>query len=520
MDGDVSSDLMEGVENKEQSVPINIDADEQPTPQNHIPSENGSDKHQNAEIHVGEEEIVMKRKRKKTSKAWDGFTVVALSNGTKKSQCNHCKTKLTYGDSRTTSTLKRHLLICKPHKDYEEKQNLLNFPHIRSDGDTGHEKLPSLIRPDAKLQKRVLSFVHVPPPRTGLDIADGIYKCLKHWEIEDKIFTISVDNVAYNDMALRRLKEFFSKVRKLTCGGRLFHVRCCAHILNLLVKDGLAMIDSVIGEVREGIKYINNSEARLQTFSNIAHQLQIQDRKLLLDVPTRWNSTYDMLLVALKFKDVFPRFAEYEPHFHHLPNDEEWAHVESVCEILKQLIFRYAQNVIFGSDYPTSNLYLIEVFRVKETLDKGTLSKNDFIRTMVTKMKEKFDKYWGECHLVMAIASVLDPRFKMKLVEFSFPTIYSNAEKNIEEVKKALYEMYEEYLEIHDASVREAATPANGCGGNEVSKTTSLGSGWEAFGEFIKNTDLERPEKSELDMYLEEDIAGLNLLQGRLTFEF
>ena len=68
-------------------------------------------------------------------------------------------------------------------------------------------------------------------------------------------------------------------------------------------------------------------------------------------------------------------------------------------------------------------------------------------------MKEKFDKYWGECHLVMAIASVLDPRFKMKLVEFSFPTIYSNVEKNIEEVKKALYEIYEEYLEIHNASV-------------------------------------------------------------------
>nr|KAJ0209092.1 hypothetical protein LSAT_V11C400187080 [Lactuca sativa] len=32
----------------------------------------------------------------------------------------------------------------------------------------------------------------------------------------------------------------------------------------------------------------------------------------------------------------------------------------------------------------------------------------------------------------------------MKLVEFSFSTIYSNAEKNIEEVKKALYEMYKD----------------------------------------------------------------------------
>nr|KAJ0203570.1 hypothetical protein LSAT_V11C500248660 [Lactuca sativa] len=80
MDGDVSSDPMEGVENKEQSAPIN----------------------------------------------------------------------LTYDDSRTTSTLKRHLLICKQHKDYEEKHNLLNFPLIKSDGDAVHENFPSLIRLHAK----------------------------------------------------------------------------------------------------------------------------------------------------------------------------------------------------------------------------------------------------------------------------------------------------------------------------------------------------------------------------------
>lgn len=41
---------------------------------------------------------------------------------------------------------------------------------------------------------------------------------------------------------------------------------------------------------------------------------------------------------------------------------------------------------------------------------------------------------------------------------------------------------------------------------NVVSEKSPLGSGWEAFGEFIKSTDLERPEKSELDIYLEEGV--------------
>lgn len=40
---------------------------------------------------------------------------------------------------------------------------------------------------DWKLQKRVLNFVHLPPPRKGANIADCILTCLREWEIEDKV---------------------------------------------------------------------------------------------------------------------------------------------------------------------------------------------------------------------------------------------------------------------------------------------------------------------------------------------
>ncbi|KAL4585922.1 hypothetical protein LXL04_010549 [Taraxacum kok-saghyz] len=167
--------------------------------------------------------------------------------------------------------------------------------------------------------------------------------------------------------------------------------------------------------------------------------------------------------------------------------------------------FQDCTTIISGSDYPTSNLYLIEVFRVKVTLNKGAQSENVFIRQM--------------CRLVMAIASVLDPRFKMKLVEFSFPSIYTDAGKQIEEMKKALYMMYEEYLEIHDISVREAASPGSSCSGNTGLEKTPLGTGWEAFGEFIKNADLEEPEKSEFDTYLEKCVYREQGQKGMNSFK-
>jgi Domain of unknown function (DUF4413) len=39
-------------------------------------------------------------------------------------------------------------------------------------------------------------------------------------------------------------------------------------------------------------------------------------------------------------------------------------------------------------------------------------------------MFEKFEKYWGEIRVLMSIASVLDPRFKMLSVGFTFKWLY------------------------------------------------------------------------------------------------
>ncbi|KAL0361276.1 UNVERIFIED_CONTAM: hypothetical protein Sradi_3812100 [Sesamum radiatum] len=41
-----------------------------------------------------------------------------------------------------------------------------------------------------QLQKRVFNFVHIPPPRRGLEIANAIWCYLEDWGIESKIHTI------------------------------------------------------------------------------------------------------------------------------------------------------------------------------------------------------------------------------------------------------------------------------------------------------------------------------------------
>ena len=112
--------------------------------------------------------------------------------------------------------------------------------------------------------------------------------------------TITFDNANNTDAAVRILKDIIK--RKLILGGKIFHVWCCAHIINLLVQDGLSEIETVIENVRESVKYLIASKARLIKFGEIAKQLQSPSKKLILDFPTCWNATYAMLAAALEFR--------------------------------------------------------------------------------------------------------------------------------------------------------------------------------------------------------------------------
>ena len=48
---------------------------------------------------------------------------------------------------------------------------------------------------------------------------------------------------------------------------------------------------------------------------------------------------------------------------------------------------------LVGSEYLTSNLFLLELYNVKKLLDEKYYAKNGFMHSMVRNMKNKSDKY-------------------------------------------------------------------------------------------------------------------------------
>ena len=84
------------------------------------------------------------------------------------------------------------------------------------------------------------------------------------------MFTITVDNAANNKAACDLLQE--SGKSDMLFGGEHLLVRCCAHILNILVQDGMNIVSVVIVLIRDLIRHINSSPSRIQDFNEIAQR--------------------------------------------------------------------------------------------------------------------------------------------------------------------------------------------------------------------------------------------------------
>ena len=353
------------------------------------------------------------------------------------------------------------------------------------------------------LQKRILNFCCLPPPHTRIAIADCILQCLSDWDIEDKVSTITLDNASSNDSAVRILKDHFAEKGNLYFNSKIFHVRCCAHVLNLMVQDGLSEIHDVIENIRESVKYMKMSPSRLDKFNEIVKQLKLSTSKhLILDVPTRWNSTHAMLESALQFKAVFPRFKERDSNYKWLPTEEDWTRAAEVSKFLE--VFKEAIEAFSGSKYPTSHLFLRQIWKVKLKMNENSSDTRDFMKKMTTKMNGKFVKYLGECNLLMAIGAVLDPRYKMQLIKFCFPHIYSAEEcdSHINEVSESLHALYSVYASL------EGKTSANTSNVNtdiDVSKGKRKRDAFDAWAE--NHSDVIPENKTELDIYLKEGIC-------------
>ncbi|KAF7152687.1 hypothetical protein RHSIM_Rhsim01G0133900 [Rhododendron simsii] len=272
----------------------------------------------------------------------------------------------------------------------------------------------------------------------------------------------------------------------------------CPHTAEVLSEDGLNVIKSSIEKVRDSVAYWTATPKREEKFEDAAHQLRVFcGKKLSLDCPTRWNSTYLMLLIAIKYRSAFGRLGLKDPQYKRCPNDD-WNMAIDICERLK--LFYEVTLLFSGTSYPTSNLFFKSVCEIKMKLSEWVLCENFVVLEMALQMIEKYEKYWENSHGFLGVVAVLDPRFKMSLIDYYYSSIYGeHGDEMIESIRRRCFDL----LTIYEGKNKNDSASTS----KPPASTTEVNNfdGFEMFLNAKKKVKSAHVQL-ELDHYLEDDL--------------
>lgn len=372
---------------------------------------------------------------------------------------------------------------------------------------------------DWRFQKKILAFLPVESLSTGEEISKAIVQSMCDCNIDRKVSSLLLDNCSFDDVVANELLNFLQPKGSLHLNGDMLHVHSCAHVLSHIVQDGLELISELINKVRDCMQYVKSSQTRLAKFQDAVKQVGAPKKPIIIDIPSSWTSTYVMLETACEFQSAFTWLASNDDEY--LPlSPKDWGDVKAVTECLDvfyQSILKFSTIRI-----PTANLYFNDICGIHLLLKTSCLSQFPIIISMAKGMLGKFEERWGTTRMVMAIASILDPRYKMKSVEYFFQKIYGDtfdAKDKIENIRKTLVTLYNEYaLQSTHASSNQTflcyAGDNSSCASNECSvgadsknsTRITLSDARRGLDQYLQEASSSQSMKSDLDMYLDEAV--------------
>ncbi|KAL6570901.1 hypothetical protein OROGR_000451 [Orobanche gracilis] len=79
----------------------------------------------------------------------------------------------------------------------------------------------------------------------------------------------TIDNASANDGTVRYISDYLDSMKTNILSGQYFHLRCVAHIINLIVSNGSEEITLSVRRVREDGKWVKASPKRSDKFNKV-----------------------------------------------------------------------------------------------------------------------------------------------------------------------------------------------------------------------------------------------------------
>lgn len=254
-----------------------------------------------------------------------------------------------------------------------------------------------------KILLHVLQTRAIYESHTGAHLAELLSRVVEEWQLSDKSVVLVTDNASNMIVAAQV--------------GKFPHVKCFAHTLNLASQRALkvATLSRLLGRVRRISTFFHRSTRASHCLKEKQKCLGLKNHKLITDVPTRWNSAYDMVERFLEQQPAVcatllsPEVRRGESDLCTL-NETDVSNAEDAVRALKPM--KDATMLMSEERNPTVSVIAPLNAQLLQSMT-DTMGDTPMIHEIKNAIRTDLQKrYSSEAEKILHTASVLDPRFK------------------------------------------------------------------------------------------------------------
>jgi hypothetical protein len=288
---------------------------------------------------------------------------------------------------------------------------------------------------DWAIRSLLLNLVPLSGSHSGANMCAEFVATCQDFGVLTKLRAITTDSASNNNTFAKALGTFCQQ-QNVNFDAGSHHIRCIAHVINLTVHDFLRSIHAEalgsedeyyalpdthpsfvhpIPRLRQLLVKVRSSPQRRERFKRQCEGDGLRPRALKIDVRTRWNSTYDMIIRALELRQPLDDIAMLDADLNsYRLSEREWELLQRVRHFLE--VFKKASDHLCSAKHPTLTIavpaynYMMDM--LEELVDKDSSCRviNKAAEVAMSKLKTYYSLTGAE---IYPVATILDPHLKL-----------------------------------------------------------------------------------------------------------
>ena len=249
-----------------------------------------------------------------------------------------------------------------------------------------------------KMRTKIISCKKFPSRHTSANIQASLENTLSNMGIREKVVSLTTDNAA--------------NMLKASKDAKIPSIGCFAHLLNNAVTQALQFpeMKAIRDKVSKVVALTRRSTNALLELQEAQRGLGRKLRKLVQDVPTRWNSTYLMLVCAKEEKSVLIVLVNsYNLGLDDLDflSVEEWGKLDDAIEVLEPCYLATLEMSAEKITTAAKSIPLAKMLLHKYDRLSNDPGKSEFFKAlsglMYTELLKRFDRLEGDnCFITLS----------------------------------------------------------------------------------------------------------------------